>query len=76
MQAVKTFKGLPKWLQDSIRQSFETKHEVGEDLGTEANIIEQARQLAAERGYAWTPSRPWVQKLKSDDLNIAKRPYA
>lgn len=75
MKAVKRFAELPTTLQTSIYQAFKTKHEEGAAVGTEANIMEQARKLAAEGGYLWTPGRKWAQHLKAEVLNIAKRPY-
>lgn len=76
MQDAKTFADLPEALQASIKQAFKTRHEAGEDLGTEADMIEQARRLAAEAGYVCAPSRSWVRRLKAKSLNVAKRPYA
>lgn len=75
MQDAKTFARLPEALQASIKQAFKTRHGAGEDLGTEADMIEQARRLAAA-GYVCAPSRSWVRRLKAKSLNVAKRPYA
>jgi hypothetical protein len=71
---VQVFTELPTELQAFIIDAFKASYASGQ-LGTEAAIEGQGRELAKTRGYLWKPSRRWIQTMKKTCLGIAKRPY-
>jgi hypothetical protein len=71
---VKTFAQLPSDIQALIIDYLKMEHASGQ-LGTEAAVKSKAQDLAEKHGYAWKPSREWVQWLKQARLGIVKRRY-